>query len=54
MIELLIALVIIGAVIYLIQLLPIDGMIKQVIVVIAVVAVVIYALRTLAPMAGLG
>jgi len=48
MIELLIALIIIGAILYVIQLLPIDGVIKQVIYVVAIVIVLIYVLRNLA------
>jgi hypothetical protein len=45
MIELLIALIIVGAVLYVIRLLPLDEFIKQIIYVIAVVFVVIYLLR---------
>lgn len=48
MIELLIALIIVGAVLYLIRLLPIDATVKQIIYVIAIVLVLIYLLRHLA------
>jgi hypothetical protein len=54
MLELLIALIIIGAALYLLQLLPIDGTIKRIIQVIVIVALVIWALKMLLPMAGLG
>ncbi len=47
MIELLIALVIVGAILYLLQLVPIDGTIKTIIQVVVVVAVIIYVLRHL-------
>lgn len=53
MISFLIALVIIGAILYLLQLIPIDGTIKQIIQVIVIVALVIYAIRILLPLAGL-
>ena len=53
MLSFLIALVIIGAALYLLQLIPIDGTVKTIIQVIVIVALVIYALRVLAPMAGL-
>lgn len=52
LVGLLIALVIVGAALYLVQLVPMDARIKQVILVIAIVAVVIYAIRVLLPMAG--
>jgi hypothetical protein len=52
-IQFLIVLVILGAALYIISLLPIDATIKQIIQVIAVVAVVVYALKTLLPLAGL-
>lgn len=54
MISLLIALIIIGAILYVVQLLPIDGTIKQIIIVIAVVLLAIWAIRVLLPMAGMG
>jgi hypothetical protein len=53
MMEFLIALVILGAALYLLQLLPIDATVKQIIQVIAVVVIVIWAIRTLLPIAGL-
>lgn len=53
MVEFLIALVIVGAVLYLLQLLPIDATVKQIIQVIAIVFIVIWAIRTLLPVAGL-
>lgn len=49
MIELLIILIVLGAGLYILQLLPIDGTIKTVITVVAIVAVVIWLLRTFAP-----
>lgn len=53
MVSLLIALIVIGAVLYLIGLLPIDATIKQIIYVIAIVAVLIWVLRHLGAI-GLG
>jgi hypothetical protein len=53
MVEFLIALVIVGAILYLLQLLPIDGTVKQIIQVIAIVFVVIWAIKVLLPAAGL-
>lgn len=53
MIEFLIALVILGAILYLVNLLPIDATVKRIIQVIAIVFIVIYAIRTLLPAAGL-
>jgi hypothetical protein len=47
-IELLIILIIVGAVLYLLRFLPLDPVIRQVIYVIVVVAVLIYVLRHLA------
>lgn len=47
MIELLIALIIVGAVLYVVSLLPINGTIKQIIYVVAIVLVAIYILRNL-------
>jgi hypothetical protein len=52
-IQFLIALAIIGAVLYLLQLIPIDATVKQIIQVIVIVALVIYAIKMLAPIAGL-
>ncbi len=48
---LLIALIIVGALLYLVSILPIDGTIKTVIYVIAVVALAIYLIRNFLPMA---
>jgi len=53
MISLLITLIVIGAVLYLIGLLPIDATIKQIIYVLAVVLVLIWLLRNLS-IIGLG
>jgi hypothetical protein len=47
MIELLIALIIVGALLYLANLLPIDPTMKRIIQVIVIVAVAIYVLRHL-------
>jgi hypothetical protein len=49
MISLLIALIILGAILYIIQLLPIDATIKRIIYVIAIVFIAIWALQMLAP-----
>lgn len=54
MVRLLIALVIFGALLYLLQLVPIDARIKQIIYVIAIVFIVIWAIKVLLPMAGMG
>lgn len=54
MIQLLIALVIIGAALYLLQLVPIDPTVKKIVQVIAIVFLVIWAIRILLPAAGLG
>lgn len=48
MIELIIFLIVIGALLYLAQLLPINATVKQIIIVVVVVAVAIYILRHLA------
>ena len=53
MIEFLIALVILGAILYIINLLPIDATVKRIIQVIAIVFIVIYAIKVLLPMSGL-
>lgn len=47
LIEILIVLIIIGAVLYIIQLLPINSTVKQIIYVVAIVVVLIYLLRNL-------
>lgn len=49
LVSLLIALVVIGAALYLLQLVPMDATVKRVIQVIAIVAVVIWALRNVLP-----
>lgn len=49
MLELLIVLIIFGAVLYIVNLLPIDGTVKRIIQVIAIVLICIWALRLLAP-----
>lgn len=54
MVEILIALIIFGAALYIVQLLPIDGTVKRVIQVIAIVLLCIWALRLLAPALPLG
>ena len=53
MVQFLIALVIIGAALYLLQLVPIDATIKRVIQVIVIVVLVIWAIKALLPLAGL-
>lgn len=45
MIELLIALILIGALLYLVSIVPIDGLVKRIIYVVAIVAVLIWLLR---------
>lgn len=52
MIELLIILIVLGAGLYILQLLPIDGTIKRIIMVIAIVAVAVWLLRTFLPAVG--
>jgi len=49
LVTILIALIIVGALIYLADLLPIDGTVKTVIKVVAIVAIVIWMLRAFAP-----
>lgn len=53
MLELIIALIIIGALLYLLQLLPIDATVKTIIQVIAIVVLVIWLLREFWPLTGL-
>jgi hypothetical protein len=53
MLQFLIALVIIGAALYLLQLIPIDDTVKRIIQVIVIVVLVIYAIKILLPFAGL-
>ena len=54
MLRFLIIAIIVGAVIYIVRLLPIDDTSKAIVTVIAIVVFAIYAIRLLAPMAGLG
>ena len=54
MVQFLIALVIIGAALYPLQLIPMDATIKKIVQAIAIVVVVIWAIKTLLPIAGLG
>lgn len=54
LIPLLIALIVIGAILYIVSILPIDGTIKRIIQVIAIVILAIYLIRELLPMANLG
>ena len=54
MLQLIIMAIIVGAIVYVVQILPINDTIKQVVVIVAVVILAIYAIRILAPMAGLG
>jgi hypothetical protein len=49
MISLLIFLILIGAVLYIVQLLPIDATIKKIIYVVVIVFIAIYALQMMAP-----
>jgi hypothetical protein len=49
MISLLISLIILGALLYIVELLPIDGTIKRIIQVVAIVCIAIWALQMLAP-----
>jgi hypothetical protein len=54
MLELLIALIVIGALLYVLQLLPIAATVKKLIQVIAIVILVIWLLREFWPHTGLG
>jgi hypothetical protein len=54
LLTLVIALIVCGALLYLLQFLPIDETIKKVIQVIVIVVLAIYVLKALWPMAGLG
>lgn len=54
MVQLLIIAIIVGAVVYVVRLLPIDATFKTIVTVIAVVVFAIYAIKLLVPMAGLG
>lgn len=48
-ISVLIALIVVGAIVYIADLLPIDGTFKRIIQVVAIVAVVIWLLKAFAP-----
>jgi predicted membrane protein len=54
LVQFLIALVIIGAGLYLLNLAPIDGTIKRIIQVVVIVVLIVMAIKLLLPMAGLG
>lgn len=54
LIELLIALVIVGAILFLVQRLPIDATIKTIIYVVVIVALCVYALRYVGELGVLG
>lgn len=54
MLSLLVIAIIVGAIIYIVRLLPIDDTFKSIVTVIAIVVFAIYAIRLLVPMAGLG
>lgn len=54
MLQFIILLVIVGAALYLLQLIPIDATIKRIIQVIVIVILVIWAIKLLLPMAGIG
>lgn len=54
LISLLIALITIGAVLYLVTLLPIDGTVKRIIQVIAIVVLVVWLLQGFAPTLRIG
>jgi hypothetical protein len=53
MLQLLIIAIIVGAVIYIVRILPIDDTFKAIVTVIAIVVFAIYAIKMLAPIAGL-
>jgi hypothetical protein len=52
--QLLVILIVVGAVLYLVILLPIDATIKRIIQVVAIVALAIWLIREFLPQAGLG
>jgi hypothetical protein len=54
MIDLIIALLVVGALLYILQYLPIDSTIKRIIQVVAIVVLAIWLLRQFWPMTGLG
>ncbi|MCR4298239.1 MAG: hypothetical protein NUV75_05740 [Gallionella sp.] len=49
LVTLLVALIIVGAILYVVPMLPIDGTMKTIIKVVVIVAVLIWLLRNLAP-----
>ena len=53
LIQLLIVLIVFGAVLYIVGLLPIDATVKRIIQVVAIVALVIWLLQRFAPQIGL-
>lgn len=53
LLQLLIIAIVIGAVIYVMKLIPMDERLKQIVIVVAVVIFAIYALKLVLPMAGL-
>lgn len=53
LLQVLILLLVVGAVLYLLNIIPIDGRIKQIIQVIVIVVVAIWLLKLLLPAAGL-
>lgn len=54
LLQLLIIAIVIGAIIYVLRLVPMDERFKSIVIVVAIVIFAIYALKILAPMAGLG
>lgn len=54
LVPLLIALIVIGAILYIVSLLPIDATVKTIIYVVAIVVLAIYLIREFLPMAHLG
>lgn len=54
LVPLLIALIVIGAILYIVSILPLDATIKRIIQVIAIVILAIYLIRELLPIANLG
>lgn len=53
LISLLVALIIVGAILYVVTLLPIDNTVKRIIQVVAIVAIVIWLLQRFAPALGM-
>lgn len=52
LLQLLIILVVVGAALYILKIVPLDGTIKTIIQVVIVVAVIIYLIRVFGPMVG--